>query len=234
MTALIVILMVVVFVVALAYQVSVSKAKAAAGVIASFGDLNITATELIEGSGSTAPRYPLAGLTARVEDSGTLNRRITATRLAVMGPFALAAKKKQDDREVYLTIEGPDVAILRTVQFKNKPRAGTEAREFAAQLNLRSRQLAGVSGGAPDGEAAPAAPADGLVTVTLQDPGANPILVIKAVRELVHGLGLKDAKDLVEHTPAVLLSKVDSASAAAAVAKLQRAGAQVAALPTSQ
>ncbi|WP_157494279.1 hypothetical protein [Kutzneria sp. 744] len=142
MTAVVVIIMIAVFAIGIAYQVSVSNAKKAAGVIASFANLNLTETELIEGLGDAARRHSLAGLTARVEDSGTLNRRITATRLAVMGPFALAAKKKQDDREVYLTVEGPDVAILRTVQMKNKPTAGTDAREFAARLNLRSRQLA--------------------------------------------------------------------------------------------
>lgn len=149
-TAVVVIIMIVAFVLALAYQQTVAKAKKDAGVIASFANLNLTDTELIEGLGATAPRYPLAGLTARVEDSGTLNRRITATRLVALGPFALAAKKKQDDREVYLTVEGPDVAILRTVQMRNRPLAGTQAREFAAKLNLRSRQLA--AGGGVSGE----------------------------------------------------------------------------------
>lgn len=224
MTALVIILMVVIFVIGVAYQVSMANAKKAAGVIASFGGLNLTATELIDGLGDAAPRYPLAGLTARVEDSGTLNRRITATRLVTIGVFALAAKKKQDDREVYLTIEGPDVAILRTVQFKKTPSAGTQAREFAAQLNLRSRQLAATDGGERTEQSNVV---DGLLTVTLQDPGANKILVIKSVREIVRGLGLKDAKDLVENTPAVLMSQVDTASAAAAVAKLQQAGAVV-------
>ena len=145
-----------VFVIALVYQVSVTNAKKANGVIASFDNLNLTATELIDGFGDTTTRHPLAGLTARVEDSGTLNRRITATRLATIGVFALAAKKKQDDREVYLTIEGNDVAIVRTVQFKKTPSAGTQAREFAAKLNMLSRQLtaAGEPEQQPGGETA--------------------------------------------------------------------------------
>jgi hypothetical protein len=154
MAIVVVIIMVAVFVIAVAYQVSVAKAKKAAGVIASFANLNLTKTELIEGLGDTAPRHPLAGLTARVEDSGTLNRRITATRLVAMGPFALAAKKKQDDREAFLTVEGPDVAIVRTVQMKNKPSAGSEARAFAAKLNLLSRQLAGGDAAPGEGSAA--------------------------------------------------------------------------------
>jgi hypothetical protein len=124
------------------YRQAVTELKTKDGVVASFGDLHLTRTELLDGLGSAATHYPLAGLTARVEDSGTLNRRITATRLALLGPFALAAKKRQDDREVYLTIEGGDVAILRTVQLKDKPTAGTEARQFAAKVNSRSRQLA--------------------------------------------------------------------------------------------
>lgn len=219
MQAVVVILAIVVFVIALAYQISVANEKKAAGVVTSFDGLNLTATELIDGIGSTAARYPLAGLTARVEDSGTLNRRITATRLVAFGVFALAAKKKQDDREVYLTIEGANVAIMRTAQCKKTPAAGAQARNFAVQLNMLSRRLANVEPGQE------AIAVGALLDVTLEAPGARKIVVIKTVRELVPGLGLKQAKDLVEHTPAVLMSQVDSATAAGAVAKLQLVGA---------
>lgn len=218
MQAVVVILAIVVFVIALAYQISVANEKKAAGVVTSFDGLNLTATELIDGIGSTAARYPLAGLTARVEDSGTLNRRITATRLVAFGVFALAAKKKQDDREVYLTIEGDNVAIVRTVQFKKVPAAGAQARTFAAQLNMLSKQLANVEPGQEHAAGA-------LLDVTLQAPGGRKIVVIKTVRELVPGLGLKQAKDLVENTPAILMSQVDSATAAGAIATLQMVGA---------
>jgi hypothetical protein len=103
------------------------------------GSLRLAATELIEGYGENARRHPVAGLVARVEDSGTLNRRVTATRLVAFGVFALAAPKKQDDRELYLTIEGPTTAIIRTIQVKNAASITTRARSFAMQVNMASK-----------------------------------------------------------------------------------------------
>ena len=99
-----------------------------------------TSTELIEGYFDGAARHPLVGLTARVEDSGTLNRRITATRLVALGVFALAVPKKQDDREVYLTIEGPSTAILHTISLKKGSTiTGAVVRKFAMELNAAIR-----------------------------------------------------------------------------------------------
>lgn len=104
------------------------------------GPLRFTATELLDGLVGTP--HPLAGLTARVEDAGTLNRRITATRLVALGVFALAAPKKQDDRVLYLTIEGPSTAILRAVPLKNGGTVlATQVRKFAMQLNQASAAL---------------------------------------------------------------------------------------------
>ena len=51
--------------------------------------------------------------------------------------------------------------------------------------------------------------------------------MIKVVREVVSGLGLKEAKDLVESAPKALLEKVDKEAAEAAKAKLEEAGASV-------
>jgi len=74
--------------------------------------------------------------------------------------------------------------------------------------------------------AAPAAPAEEQTefTVTLKDFGANKINVIKAVRELT-GLGLKEAKDLVEAAPKPVKEGVNKEEADAAAAKLREAGA---------
>jgi large subunit ribosomal protein L7/L12 len=76
--------------------------------------------------------------------------------------------------------------------------------------------------------AAPAAPAEEKTefTVTLKDFGANKINVIKAVRELT-GLGLKEAKDLVEAAPKPVKEGVSKEEAEAAAAKLREAGATV-------
>ncbi len=74
-----------------------------------------------------------------------------------------------------------------------------------------------------DGAAAPAEEQTEF-TVTLKDFGANKINVIKAVRELT-GLGLKEAKDLVEAAPKPVKEAVPRAEADAAAAKLREAGA---------
>jgi len=62
-------------------------------------------------------------------------------------------------------------------------------------------------------------------TVTLAEIGPNKINVIKAVRELT-GLGLKEAKDVVEAAPKAVKEGVSKDEAAAAKAKLEEAGAK--------
>src|SRR5262249_54840481 len=86
---------------------------------------------------------------------------------------------------------------------------------------------------APAAQAAPAATATAApveeqtgVTVTLKDFGANKINVIKVVRELT-GLGLKEAKDLVEGAPKPVKESVPKEEADAAAGKLREAGATV-------
>ncbi|MEE2059435.1 MULTISPECIES: 50S ribosomal protein L7/L12 [Rhodococcus] len=63
--------------------------------------------------------------------------------------------------------------------------------------------------------------------VVLEGAGEKKIQVIKVVRELVSGLGLKEAKDLVEGAPKPILEKVAKDAADAAKAKLEEAGAKV-------
>lgn len=91
----------------------------------------------------------------------------------------------------------------------------------------------GVSAAAPVAAAgAAAAPAEAEeekteFDVVLTDAGANKIAVIKAVREVKAGLGLVDAKKLVEGTPATILEGVSKDEANAAKAKLEEAGAKI-------
>jgi large subunit ribosomal protein L7/L12 len=63
--------------------------------------------------------------------------------------------------------------------------------------------------------------------VVLEAAGEKKIQVIKAVRELVSGLGLKEAKDLVESAPKAIMEKIAKDAAAAAKEKLEAAGATV-------
>lgn len=62
--------------------------------------------------------------------------------------------------------------------------------------------------------------------VILTAPGANKINVIKVVRE-VTGLGLKEAKDMVDGAPKAIKEKISKADADALAAKLKEAGAEV-------
>ena len=62
--------------------------------------------------------------------------------------------------------------------------------------------------------------------VVLTDAGANKVSVIKAVREIT-GLGLKEAKDLVDGAPKAVKEGVAKADAEAAKKKLEEAGAKV-------
>ncbi|MEF7615304.1 50S ribosomal protein L7/L12 [Aquincola sp. MAHUQ-54] len=75
------------------------------------------------------------------------------------------------------------------------------------------------------GAAAPAAEEKTEFNVVLLEAGANKVSVIKAVRELT-GLGLKEAKDLVDGAPKPVKEAIPKADAEAAVKKLVEAGAK--------
>jgi large subunit ribosomal protein L7/L12 len=79
------------------------------------------------------------------------------------------------------------------------------------------------------GAAAPAEAAEeqSEFDVILEGAGEKKIGVIKVVREIVSGLGLKEAKDLVDGAPKPLLEKVNKDQAEDAKAKLEAAGASV-------
>ena len=92
----------------------------------------------------------------------------------------------------------------------------------------------GVSAAAPVAVAAAAAPAGAAAaaeeqtefTVTLASVGSNKIAVIKEVRSLT-GLGLKEAKDLVDGAPKTIKEKVSKEEADKMKAALEKAGAKV-------
>ena len=82
------------------------------------------------------------------------------------------------------------------------------------------------AGGGAGAGAAAAAEEQTEFAVTLKEAGAKKIQVIKVVRELT-GLGLKEAKDLVDGAPSVVKSGVTKDEAAAMKAKLEEQGAAV-------
>jgi large subunit ribosomal protein L7/L12 len=90
--------------------------------------------------------------------------------------------------------------------------------------------VAVVAGGAaPAAGGAAAAPAEEKTEfeIFLKDAGSQKIPVIKVVREIVSGLGLKEAKDLVESAPTSIKKGATKEEAADAKKKLEEAGASV-------
>ena len=75
--------------------------------------------------------------------------------------------------------------------------------------------------------AAPAAEAQTEFTVTMTEFGANKVGVIKVIREIT-GLGLKEAKDLVEGAPSTVKEGIPKADAETIKKKLEDAGAKAA------
>ena len=85
---------------------------------------------------------------------------------------------------------------------------------------------AGVVVAAAGGAAAGAAEEKTEFDVELTEAGANKVKVIKVVREIT-GLGLKEAKDVVDGAPKVIKEAADKATAEDAKAKLEAEGAKV-------
>jgi large subunit ribosomal protein L7/L12 len=102
----------------------------------------------------------------------------------------------------------------------------------AAELSKMLEEKWGVSAAAPVAAAAAAGPAAAVVeektefTVMLTAAGDKKIEVIKEVRAIT-GLGLKEAKDLVEAAPKAVKEGINKADAEAAKKKLEAAGAKV-------
>ncbi len=99
---------------------------------------------------------------------------------------------------------------------------------FKSRFNV-TIAAAPVGGAAPAAGGAAAAPAveeQTEFTVNLKEAGAKKIQVIKVVREIT-GLGLKEAKDLVDGAPQAVKAGVSKDEAAALKAKLEEQGATV-------
>jgi large subunit ribosomal protein L7/L12 len=83
------------------------------------------------------------------------------------------------------------------------------------------------AGAGAGGDAAPAAEEKDSFDVILSSAGGNKIAVIKVVREIVAGLGLKEAKDLVDGAPKPLKEGISKDEAEEIKTKLTEAGATV-------
>ncbi len=93
------------------------------------------------------------------------------------------------------------------------------------KFGVSAAAMAAPAAGGAGGGAAAAAEEKTEFNVVLTDAGAQKVGVIKAVREIT-GLGLKEAKDLVDGAPKVVKEGMPKADAEAAVKKLVEAGAK--------
>jgi large subunit ribosomal protein L7/L12 len=119
------------------------------------------------------------------------------------------------DKDAFLTaLDSMTVMELNDLVKAIEEKFGVSAAAMAAPA-------AGGGGGA-----AAAAEEQTEFNVLLADVGANKVSVIKAVREIT-GLGLKEAKDLVDAAPKVVKEAMAKADAEAAKKKLEEAGAKV-------
>ena len=119
------------------------------------------------------------------------------------------------DKDAFLTaLDGMSVMELNDLVKAIEEKFGVSAAAMAAP--------AAAGGG---GAAAAAAEEKTEFNVVLLEAGANKVSVIKAVRELT-GLGLKEAKDLVDGAPKPVKEGIAKADAEAALKKLLDAGAK--------
>lgn len=93
------------------------------------------------------------------------------------------------------------------------------------KFGVSAAAMAAPAAGGAGGGAAAAAEEKTEFNVVLLEAGANKVSVIKAVREIT-GLGLKEAKDLVDGAPKVVKEALPKADAEAAKKKLEEAGAK--------
>ena len=98
--------------------------------------------------------------------------------------------------------------------------------KFGVSAQATMVAAAPAANGAAGGDAAPAEEQT-IFNVILANSGAQKIAVIKALRELVPTLGLKEAKDLVDAAPKEVMSQVNKKTADEAKEKLTAAGATV-------
>ena len=119
------------------------------------------------------------------------------------------------DKDAFLTaLDSMTVLELNDLVKAIEEKFGVSAAAMAAPA----------AGGAAAGGAA--AEEKSEFNVVLTDAGANKVSVIKAVREIT-GLGLKEAKDMVDGAPKAVKEGVSKADAEAAKKKLEEAGAKV-------
>jgi large subunit ribosomal protein L7/L12 len=100
-------------------------------------------------------------------------------------------------------------------------------KEFETVFDVKAAAPVAVAAAGPAGAAPAEVEEQDEFDVVLEAAGEKKIQVIKVVREVVSGLGLKEAKELVEAAPKPVLEKVAKEAAEAAKEKLEAVGAKI-------
>jgi large subunit ribosomal protein L7/L12 len=100
-------------------------------------------------------------------------------------------------------------------------------KQFEETFDVTAAAPVAIAAAGPAAAAAEAPEEQDEFDVVLEAAGEKKIQVIKVVREVVSGLGLKEAKELVESAPKAVLEKITKEAAEAAKEKLAAAGATV-------
>jgi len=100
-------------------------------------------------------------------------------------------------------------------------------KQFEETFDVTAAAPVAMAAAMPGAAAAEAPEEQDEFDVVLDAAGEKKIQVIKVVREVVSGLGLKEAKELVEAAPKPVLEKVAKEAAEAAKEKLEAAGAKI-------
>lgn len=176
---------------------------------------------------NTATKEPKAQVPANTSDGGNVSEATPE-----------AGKAKVDSSEVSKAEEAPKARkeisanlekIIESIGKLSVLELADLVHALEDKFGVTAAPPAAVAPSASSGQAAQGEPAEEQTSfnVILTGAGANKISVIKAVRELVPTLGLKEAKDLVEAAPKPVMEGVNKATANEAKAKLTAAGATV-------
>ena len=139
------------------------------------------------------------------------------------------AKEKNEESKTQVKVSKKLEDIIGQIEKLSVLELSELVRALETKFGVTAAPQAAV---APSGQAASAtgdeaASEQTTFNVILADGGANKISVIKAVREIVPTLGLKEAKDLVDAAPKPVVEGVNKETATEAKTKLEAAGAKV-------
>jgi large subunit ribosomal protein L7/L12 len=117
-------------------------------------------------------------------------------------------------------------AFLTTLDSMTVMELNDLVKAIEEKFGVSAAAMAAPAAAGAGGAGAPAAEEKTEFNLVLLEAGANKVSVIKAVREIT-GLGLKEAKDVVDGAPKVVKEALAKADADAAKKKLEEAGAKV-------